>query len=305
MIGDTAERSRVTATVRCVSTPSPGEPPKGSVVVPAHDEGAVIDRCLRALRPGDDLEVVVVANACTDDTAQRARAHGVRVVETPVPGKANALDLGDDACTVFPRAYLDADVTVDGDDLRRVLDLLREGPALAAAPRLRVDVSRSSWPVRAYYRVWTALPYVTDDLIGSGLYALSREGRARFGRFPAATGDDTFVRALFAPGERVSVPGTTFTVHPPRTLGALLAIKTRARFSVGEHVVSAAPTAAGAGPQPASAARRLATRPGLWPSVPVYAAVGLLTRLRARRRLRAGAQAPWDRDTTSRTAPAA
>ncbi|WP_432534226.1 glycosyltransferase [Kineococcus arenarius] len=286
-----------------MSTPSPGEPLRGSVVVPAHDEGTVIDRCLRALRPGDDLEVVVVANACTDDTAQRARAHGVRVVETAVPGKANALDLGDEACTAFPRAYLDADVTVDGDDLRRVLDVLREGPALAAAPRLRVDVSRSSWPVRAYYRVWTALPYVTDDLVGSGLYALSREGRARFGRFPAATGDDTFVRALFAPGERVSVPGTTFTVHPPRTLDALLAIKTRARFSVAEH--DASPGAASPAAAPASAARRLLRRPGVWPSVPVYAAVGLLTRLRARRRLNAGAPAAWDRDTTSRTAPAA
>ncbi|MCI2239873.1 glycosyltransferase [Kineococcus sp. TRM81007] len=288
-----------------MSTPSPGGALRGSVVVPAHDEGAVIDRCLGALRPGDDLEVVVVANACTDDTAARARARGARVVETAVPGKANALNLGDDACTTFPRAYLDADVTVDGDDLRRVLDVLRRGPALAAAPRLHVDVSRSSWPVRAYYRVWTALPYVTDDLIGSGLYALSREGRARFGRFPDATGDDTFVRALFAPGERVSVPGTTFTVHPPRTLGALLAIKTRARFSVAEHVASTAPAASGAGPRPASAARRLARRPGLWPSLPVYAAVGVLTRLRARQRLSAGAPVAWDRDTTSRTAPAA
>ncbi|NAZ86846.1 glycosyltransferase family 2 protein [Kineococcus indalonis] len=276
--------------------------PRGSVVVPAHDEGAVIERCLRPLRAGaGDLEVVVVANACTDDTAERARALGARVVETAVPGKANALNLGDEACTAFPRAYLDADVSVDGEDLRRVLDVLRVGPALAAAPRLRVDLSASSWPVRAYYRVWTALPYVTDDLVGSGFYALSRAGRARFGRFPDATGDDTFVRALFAPGERVSVPGTTFTVHPPRTLAALLAIKTRARFSVAEHAAAPGGAAGAGGAAPASALRRLAARPALWPAVPVYAGVGLLTRLRARRRLSSGAPVAWDRDTTSRT----
>ncbi|WP_432570282.1 glycosyltransferase [Kineococcus sp. SYSU DK005] len=284
--------------------------PRGSVVVPAHDEGAVIERCLRALRAGDgDLEVVVVANACTDDTAERARAAGARVVETAVPGKAHALDLGDEACTAFPRAYLDADVSVDGQDLRRVLDVLREGPALAAAPRLRVDLSRSSWPVRAYYRVWTALPYVTDDLVGSGFYALSRAGRARFGTFPDATGDDTFVRALFAPGERVSVPGTTFTVHPPRTLAALLAVKTRARFGVAEHAAArvaghAQHESARAAQGPGPVLRRLAARPALWPALPVYAAVGLLTRLRARRRLSSGAPVAWDRDTTSRT-PAA
>ena len=281
----------------------PVSTPRGSVVIPVHDEGAVIERCLRALRAGDgDLEVVVVANACTDDTAERARAAGARVVETAVPGKAHALDLGDEACTAFPRAYVDADVSVDGEDLRRVLDVLREGPALAAAPRLRVDLSRSSWPVRAYYRVWTALPYVTDDLVGSGFYALSRAGRARFGNFPDATGDDTFVRALFAPGERVSVPGTTFTVHPPRTLAALLAIKMRARFSVAEHAAGHADPRASGGQAPVL--RRLAARPALWPALPVYAAVGLLTRLRARRRLSSGAPVAWDRDTTSRT-PAA
>ncbi|NYD21550.1 glycosyltransferase [Kineococcus aurantiacus] len=274
-------------------------PVAGSVVIPAHDEGPVIDRCLAALDlDRGDLEVVVVANACRDDTAARARAHGVHVVETSVPGKAHALDLGDQHATAFPRAYLDADVTVGGEDLRRVLEVLRTGPAQAAAPALHVDTSRSSWPVRAYYRVWTALPYVTDDLVGSGLYVLSRRGRDRFGTFPAATGDDTFVRSLFRPGERVSVPGTRFTVHPPRTLGALLAIKTRARFSVAEH----AATTGQASAAPASAGRRLLSRPDLWPALPVYAAVGLLTRVRARRRLAAGADVAWDRDTTSRVA---
>ncbi|PRY12957.1 glycosyl transferase family 2 [Kineococcus rhizosphaerae] len=273
----------------------------GSVVIPAHDEGPVIDRCLRLLDVSrGDLEVVVVANACTDDTAERARAHGVVVVETATPGKAHALDLGDERATAFPRAYVDADVSLAGDDLRRVLDVLRAGPAQAAAPALHVDTSRSSWPVRAYYAVWTALPYVTDDLVGSGVYALSRRGRERFGRFPAATGDDTFVRSLFRPGERVSVPGTRFTVHPPRTLAALLAIKTRARFSVAEH---AAATGSGSA-APASAGRRLLARPDLWPAVPVYAAVGLVTRLRARHRLASGADVAWDRDTTSRV-PAA
>lgn len=275
----------------------------GSVVIPAHDESAVIDRCLQRLDLArGDLEVVVVANACTDDTAERARAHGVTVVETDVPGKANALDLGDAAATTFPRAYLDADITLDADDLRRVLDVVRDGPALAAAPRLHVDVAHSSRVVRAYYKVWTALPYVTDDLIGSGVYVLSAAGRARFGRFPAATGDDTFVRSLFAPGERVGVAGTRFTVHPPRTLEALVAIKTRARFSVAEHAQT---SSTGSQAAPASAGRRLLTSPAVWPAVPVYAAVGLLTRLRARRRLAGGADVAWDRDTTSRPTPTA
>ena len=51
-----------------------------SVVIPAHDEEAVIERCLGTLladaRAGE-VEVVVVCNGCTDDTA--ARAHDTRV----------------------------------------------------------------------------------------------------------------------------------------------------------------------------------------------------------------------------------
>ncbi len=60
--------------------------PLGSVVIPAHDEAAVIGRCLDALFTGfepGELDVVVVCNGCTDDTASAARAsgHPVRVVE--------------------------------------------------------------------------------------------------------------------------------------------------------------------------------------------------------------------------------
>ena len=71
-----------------------------SVIIPAYNEASVIDRCLSAMladaRPGE-LEIVVVANNCSDDTAARARRHGelVKVVETPIGSKIHALNLGD------------------------------------------------------------------------------------------------------------------------------------------------------------------------------------------------------------------
>ncbi|GAB7190141.1 glycosyltransferase [Kineococcus sp. NUM-3379] len=268
----------------------------------------MIDRCLRTLGvPDPALEVVVVANGCTDDTAGRARRHGVRVVETAVPGKAHALNLGDAACTVFPRAYLDADVELTGADLRAVVAALRSGGALAAAPALHVDLTGAPWAVRAWYRVWTALPYVTHGMVGSGVYVLSAAGRARFDRFPEAIGDDTFVRGAFTPQERLSVPGTRFTVHPPRSLRALVAIKTRAAHGNVEHRAArpaAQDPSRGTGPAAPSSARVLLGSPRLWPSLPVYAAVYALTGVRARLRARTAAPVAWDRDTTSRS-PAA
>jgi glycosyltransferase involved in cell wall biosynthesis len=59
-----------------------------AVVVPAHDESALLPACLSALTVAAaaigpvPVELVVVADACTDDTAERAAAAGAEVVVT-------------------------------------------------------------------------------------------------------------------------------------------------------------------------------------------------------------------------------
>ncbi len=68
-----------------------------TVLIPAWNEAAVIGRTLAGLSPAANrLRIVVIANACTDATAARARqaAPGAVVLETPVPGKCAALNLG-------------------------------------------------------------------------------------------------------------------------------------------------------------------------------------------------------------------
>ncbi|HEY1238407.1 MAG TPA: glycosyltransferase family 2 protein, partial [Solirubrobacterales bacterium] len=123
----------------------------GSVVIPAHDEAAVIGRCLDALFSGferGELDVVVVCNGCTDRTADVARSsdHRVRVVELAEAAKPAALRAGDAAASTFPRLYLDADVVLPGSAARRVLERLKDG-AIAARPPIRYDAEASSAPV--------------------------------------------------------------------------------------------------------------------------------------------------------------
>src|SRR4029453_13779336 len=89
-----------------------------SIIIPAHNEESVIRRGLHAVLDGaapGELEVIVVCNGCSDATADVAREFGiaVRVIETDVPSKSNALNLGDAAATRFPRFYLEADGTLD------------------------------------------------------------------------------------------------------------------------------------------------------------------------------------------------
>src|SRR6476659_6853296 len=88
----------------------------GAVVIPAHDEAAVIGRCLRSIEAAvreRDLEVVVVCNGCADATADVAASFPwARVVEIDEASKPAALRAGDRAVSAFPRVYLDADVVV-------------------------------------------------------------------------------------------------------------------------------------------------------------------------------------------------
>ncbi len=281
------------------------EPTTASVVIAAHNEEAVIERCLEALTRGaapGELDIVVVCNGCSDDTADRARAfaYPVRVEETDVASKPNALNLGDGVARGFPRVYVDADVVVSHDAVAAVVAALRSGRCLAAAPRIAVDLEHASRPVRAFYRVWLRLPYHTTEMIGSGVYALSEEGRRRFGEFPDTMAEDTYVRLLFAPGERVSVRDHRFTIFAPRRFGDLVAVKSRAR--VGRHQLGVLfpDLHATDGNGFAATARRIVSSPSVWPSVPVYYAVTLLSIVRARRLWRQG-DVRWIRDTSSRS----
>lgn len=308
---------------------TPSSRPTLSVVVPAHDEARTLGRTLAALTSaagGETPEVVVVANGCSDDTAEVARAAGARVVELGQASKAAALRAGDEAATAFPRVYLDADIVLTPGTLGHLAERLRRGDVHAASPSIRFDLRGSSWPVRAFYRAYAELPYVRSGLVGLGVYGMSEAGRSRFGQFPDVTSDDLFVQRLFAEHERGTSDGE-FVVAAPRNLRNLLKVRTRtasgnAELSRTEHDergaggrpvtvdasqdVTAAAGGSATGNAPTferstsgttSALAKLAlSRPRLLPSAAVYTAVTIASRISARRRQTTA----WQRDTSTR-----
>lgn len=165
-----------------------------------------------------------------------------------------------------------------------------------------VDLSRSSWPVRAYYRVWTRLPYVREGMMGVGVYAVSEEGRRRFDEFPDVISDDGYVRMLFDPTERSRVEGARVRVTAPRRFNDLIRIKTRSRLGVYElhrryvELASREQRSKSYG----GALGTVAFQPWLWPHAGVYLAVQLATRRRAQRQLASLNSYVWERDTSSR-----
>ena len=139
---------------------------------------------------------------------------------------------------MFPRFYVDADVMLPLASIRRIAARFADGDALAAAPVMNLDLRGSSLAVRAYYRVWARLPYVREGMIGVGVYALSDEGRRRFGEFPDVIADDGYVRMLFGSDERIRVDDAPVRVYAPERLSDLVRIKTRSRL--GRYELQAA-----------------------------------------------------------------
>lgn len=270
-----------------------------SVVIPAHNEETVIARCLDTLLAGaadGEFEVVVVANGCTDATVTVARSYEprVQVVDLDQPSKIAALNAGDGAVAAFPRIYLDADIEMGPDAVRAVARQLERPEVHCAAPSVRVELEGRPWIIRSFYGALHELPYFADGLVGTGVYALSAEGRSRFCEFPEITADDLFVRNLFTADECRVADDVTFTVHAPRTLTGLLAVRERVYRGNAEYEAAGF---AHQRPSTFSALRIL----GLAVRRPVAVAAFIWVNVLAKARLRfRGARGGWERDESSR-----
>lgn len=280
-----------------------------SIIVPAHNEAGVIADTLRALlgQLAEQDEVIVVVNGCTDATESIARGFEprIRVIHSPIPSKVAALNLGDQHATRFPRVYLDADVVLKDGALARIKSALNGGAWLAASPEPEMDLSASSWAVRAYYDIWLSLPYCRSGMIGAGAYALSEQGRQRFAAFPDVIADDGYVRALFKEHERGKVTGAVAVVRAPASLRWLLKIKTRSRLGYRQLAMAFPGLLGNEEKAYGSGIRAVLRNPLKWPGAAVYLYVNLVSRFLAARRLRNLAQYRWEKDVSSRQQRAA
>lgn len=170
---------------------------------------------------------------------------------------------------------------------------------MIAAPVLRVDASRSSWPVRAYYRAWTALPYFTTSMVGPGVFGLNRAALERIGELPDVTNDDGWVRRSFTPGKRVVV-AQQFTAHAARTVRSL--VSRRARIVNGNRVLDGSLGGRDAGGNGLrDLVRQVRSRRVSLLDALVFLAVTAAARTVAAHR-RARGETGWFVDTTSRVA---
>jgi biofilm PGA synthesis N-glycosyltransferase PgaC len=135
--------------------------PSMTVIVPAHNEAAVIDRCLKSIKcqdyPHDKLEVIVIDDGSTDGTADRAESHAnnthpdtgtiirgqkIRVgafkgrfvvIRNGHAGKAHALNTGIAESTGEILVNVDSDVVLEQHCLRAIAEAFLRNPEMGAA----------------------------------------------------------------------------------------------------------------------------------------------------------------------------
>ena len=140
--------------------PAPGGGRRESriaVLVPAHNESSGIIPTLRDLcacdYPARLRDIFVIADNCTDDTAEIARAHGAQVFErhdTTLRGKGQALDwfLAKNRDLLSRHdviAIVDADMTVDGQFLSVLDDAFAIGRTAAVQGKYLASNPEESW----------------------------------------------------------------------------------------------------------------------------------------------------------------
>jgi len=275
-----------------------------SIIIPAHNEALSIVKCISALTKPDmacNLQIIVICNGCQDNTYSIVKAFNSSIIclETNIASKTNALNLGDEVAKFYPRIYLDADIVLTIEAIKELCLTLTNKNYLATSSRVKMDLSLSSWFVRAFYDVWLSLPYCKAGMIGSGVYALSKKGRERFQKFPDIIADDGYVRCLFTESERPLTSSCYSTVTAPQNLMSLIKITTRSRLG-GYELKEKFPNLINNEVKDyKNALIGSLADISLWPKVIIYVSVNLITRLRANYQYKRKIKL-WERDESSR-----
>lgn len=282
-----------------------------SLVIPAHNEASVIERCLRTALSGapedGSVEVIVAANGCSDDTVRLAKsaAPHITVLDLPVGSKTNAINAANRIATQFPRIYLDADVECSYKSLLAMALVLTEPGVMTASPKIRLELGHCNAWMKAYYAAWLKQPFAKSGKGGAGCYGLSQSALDSIGEFPPIIGDDIWIHTRFPDDQKRLVESDAegnevfSIVRPPKTLWQQVKVEAR-RIEGNAEVKRDFPSPY------VDLARKGggllgALQSGTGPfNLTVFLAAKVLVRIDMRRKRLFGKQAEWTRDLSSR-----
>ena len=189
-----------------------------SVVVPAHNEelrlpDALSSIAFAAAQVDGDVEVIVVANRCTDATAELARAAGAIVIDDESRNISAVRNTGAAAAHGEVLVTVDADAVLSPCTLREIERLLGSGRFVGGGTKVLPE--RWSLGIRATYAVVAVTLLLTR--LGGGLFWCLRsdfEAVDGFDESMLLAEDLDFARRLRAHGKRTGRRFTTMRAAP-------------------------------------------------------------------------------------------
>ncbi len=135
-----------------------------TVVIPAHNEEHYIGKCLHAIQIAakhvapDPVEIIVVANRCTDKTAAIAAQHGARVLVNDAKCIAAVRNTGVYAANSEIVVTIDADSCMTEYSLAEIRQHLQSGTYIGGGANPRFDRMSLGIAVSSLYIAVNLLP---------------------------------------------------------------------------------------------------------------------------------------------------
>ena len=144
-----------------------------SVIIPAFNEARYLPATLESIRRSSEhlrtaldvgVEVIVVDNNSTDETAKIAADMGATVVSEPVQGIGRARNRGASAARGHVFAFMDADVHVPVTLLEVISEAMIDPACIGGGAEVEYRPQRRI--MRAYLRCWRQLARLTSMVQG-------------------------------------------------------------------------------------------------------------------------------------------
>ncbi|MDD5056216.1 MAG: glycosyltransferase [Candidatus Peribacteraceae bacterium] len=173
-----------------------------SVVIPAYNEEMYLGTCLQSIvdhKNSEVIEVIVVDNASTDETATIAKNFpGVRVVHEPTKGTGPARQRSLSEARGTLLAFIDADTNIGPGWCETVTEIFAQDPAIVGASGPYDYFDLPSWQRALIWFYWRFLvipfSFITGPVVIGGNFIAKKSALQAIGGFDTGIsfyGDDT------------------------------------------------------------------------------------------------------------------
>lgn len=180
--------------------------PRVSLVIPAHNEAAFLPGCLAAARRAAErtdaeIEIIVVLNRCTDDTAAIALRDGALLVNEDAKNLSRIRNAGVAAATGDIVVTCDADSRMHPESFNEILRRLDAGKTVGGGALVLPE----RWSLGIVASVLAILPYLAFSGVSFGLFWFRKRDFDEIGGFDerfVSVEDVDFAQRLKAHGRR-------------------------------------------------------------------------------------------------------